>query len=64
MKLAYELFGEDGDKSLIIEGSGPLAISIDFDDVDHAKVERAAEALVQLMNENSHLLTGFRKAKL
>jgi hypothetical protein len=39
------------DKALVIVGPGDLELSIDYDDVDHQKVERDVHRLIILLNE-------------
>lgn len=41
-----------GDKEIIVQGPGDFYLTIDYDDVDHDAVEKAAEKIVRILNEH------------
>lgn len=46
----------DVDKAIIVDG--PLAITVDFDDVDHHQVRHDTEKMVQILNKYWDTLPG------
>ncbi len=53
MSNKFKLLGEGTwDKGLTVEGPFELNITIDYDDVNHGKVDKEAKKLIKILNKH------------